>query len=131
MSARSAMVTSRRSAGLSGSPERPFDLAIDARKIIASPCDQIFGRLESVAERNCIDQFAGDDDVLRRDDVDAMGERVPAELRVEQRNDAADAGDAEPDRQVFGPVRHHQADGLALGELLRERPAGVAVGALD
>ena len=59
-----------------------------------------------------------------------MRERRPGQIGVEQRDDAADAGDAEPDRHEFGPVRHQQADGLALAEALRERPAGVAVGAL-
>ena len=41
------------------------------------------------------------------------------------------AGDAEPDRDIFRPVRHHQADGFALGELLVERPARIAAAALD
>ena len=52
------------------------------------------------------------------------------QVGVDQRRDAADAGDAEPDRHVFRPVRHQQADRLALGEILRQRPARVAVGAL-
>ncbi len=54
-----------------------------------------------------------------------------AQLRIDQRHDAADRGDAEPDRQIFRPVRHHQANRLALGEVLVERPARVAVAALD
>ena len=48
-----------------------------------------------------------------------MSETTPPTLR-----------DAEPDRHIFRPVRHHQADGLAFGEILIERPARVAVGAL-
>ena len=46
---------------------------------------------------------------------------------VEQRHDPADARDAEPDRQIFGPVRHQQADRVAFGDALRKRPSGVAV----
>ncbi len=42
----------------------------------------------------------------------------------------ADARYAEPDRHVFGAVRHQQANGLALGEAVCARPARIAVGAL-
>ena len=59
-----------------------------------------------------------------------MRERRPGEIGVEQRHYAAGARDAEPDRHVFGAVRHQQANGLALGEALAAGPAGVAVGAL-
>ena len=48
---------------------------------------------------------------------------APRRLVLMQRDDAADAGDAEPDRHVFGPVRHHQADDVALGEILRRAPS--------
>jgi hypothetical protein len=75
--------------------------------------------------------LGGDDDMLRRDDVDAMGERMPAQLGVDQRNDNARAGQAKPDRQIFGPVRHHQADGFVFGQSLIERPVRVAIGAFD
>src|SRR5437867_2919433 len=59
-------------------------------------------------------------------DVDAMCERGPGEIRVEQRNDAADARDAEPDGHVLRAVRHQEADGVALGELLLDRPPGIS-----
>ena len=71
----------------------------------------------------CVEKFRRDDDVLGRDDIDAMGERRPAQIGVEQRDDAADAGDAEPDRQVFGPVWHQQPDRVAFGEILRRAPS--------
>ena len=54
----------------------------------------------------------------------------PIRLVLSKRGNAADAGDAEPDRHEFRPVRHQQADGLALGELLVQRPARIAVRAL-
>src|SRR5262249_12593248 len=34
------------------------------------------------------------------------------------------------ERQKLRPVRHHEADGVALDEPLRQRPAGIAVRAL-
>jgi hypothetical protein len=76
-------------------------------------------------------QFRGDDDVRRRSEIDAMVERGAAKIGVDQRNDDADAGEPEPDGQIFGPVRHHQADDLALGEVLRQRPARKTAGARD
>ena len=74
--------------------------------------------------------LGGDDDVLRLDDIEAMGERSAAKIGVDQRDDGTHFGDAEPDRHVFGPVRHDEAHGFALAEVLRERPARIAVGAL-
>ena len=71
--------------------------------------------------------FGVDDDVPGRDHVDAVGERIARQVGVEQRDHAADSGDADPDRQELGPVGHQQADRVALGDALRERPAGVAV----
>ena len=132
-SARSAMVTPRRSR--SGQPLRriSFDVAIDTRKfMLRSPsCAQIFGRVERCAAADWIllEKFRSDDEVLGRDDIDAMGERVTAQIGVEQRDDAADGGDTEPDRHVFGPIWHQEPDRFALGEILRERPARIAIGA--
>ena len=98
----------------------------------ASPCSQILASLVIMRAGGLerLEQLRRHDDVPRMDDVDAMRERRPGQVGVEQRHHAADAGDAEPDRHEFRPVRHHQADGVALADALRERPAGVAVGAL-
>ena len=63
------------------------------------------------------------------DGVDAIGQRRPGQMGVEERNHAADARDADPDREEFRPARHHQADRVALAHVLRQRPARVAVGA--
>ena len=43
------------------------------------------------AVANAVGEFGGDDDVLRRDDVDAMGERRADQVGVDQRDHAADA----------------------------------------
>src|SRR5271170_4421069 len=58
-----------------------------------------------------------------------MRERMAAKLRVDQRDSDADAAKAEPDRHIFRPVWHHQANGIVFGETLMERPARKAVGA--
>ena len=55
-----------------------------------------------------------------------MREPGPGEIRVEQGHDAADARDSEPDGHVFGAVRHQETDGVALGELLADRPPGIS-----
>ena len=130
-SARSAMVTPRRSASVNRPPDN-FSMARSMRAKSSLPCDQIFGRLAMERKRGAdvIAELGGDDDVLRRDDIDAMGEGSAAKIGVDQRNDAAHLGDAEPDRQVFGPVRHDEAHRLALAELLRQRPARITVGAV-
>src|SRR3989441_1074744 len=75
------------------------------------------------------EELRGHDDVSGRDEIDGVRERGPRQIGVEQRNDAADAGDAEPDRHVLGPVRHEQADDVPLDEPPVERPARVSVGA--
>ena len=103
----------------------------DARR--RAPCTQTFGAVFSSGRMlsNCAHQLGRHDDVLRRHDVDAMRERLPDQVGVEQRGDAADAGDAEPDRHEFRPVRHQQADGVALCDSFAERPARIAVRALE
>ncbi len=58
-----------------------------------------------------------------------MGERCAAEVGVEERRHAAGPDDAEPDRGIFRPVGHHQADDIAFLDAVRHRPASVAVGA--
>ena len=61
--------------------------------------------------------------------VDAMRQRRARQIGVDQRHHAADAGDAQPDRQIFRPVGHQQRDHIALVDALRQRPARIAVGA--
>jgi hypothetical protein len=111
-----------------------LDRAIDALKATAAFAVQ--PNLRAAHElRGCALElhgaFGGDDQMFRRDDVDAMGERMPAQLGIDQRNDDARAGEAEPDRQIFRPVRHHQADCFALGQPLIERPMCETVSARD
>ena len=105
-----------------------FDLLIDALEAAAAmrpdlrcACD----RRRAVS----FGQFAGDDHVPRCDDIDAMRQRRTAQLRVEEGDHAADSGNAEPDCEIIRPVRHQEADGFALAEILLQRPARVTVGA--
>ena len=77
-----------------------------------------------------IDELGGDDDVPGRDDTDAMREGRTDQIGIEQRHHSTDASDTEPDRHVLRLVRHQQADRLALGETLLQRPAGIPVRAL-
>ena len=81
------------------------------------------GRLQRLA------QFRRNDHMAWRDQVEAMRQRRTAKLGVDQCHDTADAGDAEPDRQIIRLVRHQQTHGLGFAELLRERPTRVTVGA--
>ena len=76
-----------------------------------------------------VEQFGRDDDVLWAHHVDAIGERRPGEVRVDERDHAADARDPDPGGQEFRPPRHHQTDGVALAQMLCQRPARIAVGA--
>ena len=71
----------------------------------------------------------GGDDVLGRRLLDAMGKRFALQVGVDQRHNPADAGDAEPDRQIIRPVGHQQADRIAFLDALGQRPAGNPVGA--
>ena len=74
---------------------------------------------------SCIGELRGDDEVFRRSSLNAVRERLPGEVGVEQCDDSADAGDTQPDSQILGAVGHQQADHIALGHALCERPAGV------
>jgi hypothetical protein len=80
--------------------------------------------------RQHVGKLACDHDVLRLDDIDAMGERWSNQIEVDQGGDAARTGDAEPSCNVFRPVRHQEADRLALLQALLPRPTRIAVGAL-
>ena len=60
-------------------------------------------------------------------DVDAVRQRQPDQLGVDQRHDAADFGDAEPGCDVIRPARHQQAHGIAGLDPGRQRPARIAV----
>ena len=70
-----------------------------------------------------------DDDMARRGDGHAVRQRGVGQVGVEECHHAADTGDAEPHRQIVGRVRHQEADRLALGHPLFQRPAGPAAAA--
>ncbi len=59
-------------------------------------------------------QRSVDDGRLGADDGDAMGERGPGQIGVDQRRRHADAREAHPDRDIFRPVGHHQATASPL-----------------
>ena len=94
------------------------------------PNDGVGRKMRRCAAKG-LQQLPRDDDVPRRNGVDAMGERSAHEMGVEQRDDAAGAADAGPDRQVFGPVGHQQAHRVALAHPMHPGPAGIAVGAVQ
>ena len=106
------------------------DRAVDAREIgvgiAVQPDLGVAGEVRARARKR-IEQFRGDHDVLGADHIDAVRQCGPGQVGVEQRHHAADMRDADPDGQEFRAARHHQADGVALGHALRQRPAGVAV----
>ena len=113
-------------------PREPFDRAIDALVLIAvvamhPDLRRVFHARRCVAKLRGM--FGCDNRMLRHRDIDAVRERMAAKLCVDQRDGDADAAKAEPDRHVFRPVRHHQANGIAFGEALIEPPARKAVGA--
>jgi hypothetical protein len=108
------------------------DRAVDAREIAGARTmqpDAGVGGEVRLRARERRPQLDSHDDVPGLDDVDAVGERVAGEVGVEQRHYSSDSRHAEPDRHVFRPVRHQQADRVALADAVLERPARVAVGA--
>ena len=122
-SAGSARVTSRSSAIAPAArrkspPPHPRKIA-SCRQTMAAGSTSVQRGVSSCA----------DDDVPGAGHVQAMGQRRARQIGVDQRHHAADAGDAQPDRQIFGAIGHQQRDHVALGEALRQRPAGIAVGA--
>ncbi len=66
------------------------------------------------------------DDMPRRGDADAVRERLADQVGVDERDDRAHAGNPEPDRQIFRPIGHQQADHVAFADALRQRPARIA-----
>ena len=126
------MVSAQRSEFRQVVAREGVDLLVDPRIIRAALAVQpdfgVAGEVGACGLQR-FEHLGRDHDVQWLDDIDAVGERHPGEVGVEQRHHAADVGDAEPKRQEFRPVRHHQADGIALADALRQRPAGVTVGA--
>jgi hypothetical protein len=110
--------------------DRHGDVGQSGTAVAMRPHDGIARQMRRRTAKG-VEQIARDDDVPRRDGVDAMGERGSHEMSVEQRDDAAGATDPAPDRHVFGPVGHQQADRVALADSVHPGPAGVAIGAIQ
>jgi len=111
----------------------PLDVAIDAREVVVPGAvnPDRGSRAESAQRRReAVDQHARDDDMARRDELEAVGEGGADQMRVQQRDHAADARDAEPRGEVLRPIGHVERDGLADADAARERPARIAVRAL-
>ena len=114
-----------------------LDRAVDARKVCVAcarrysamhPDADLLGEARAHA-RDGGGKLGRRDDVLGCDDIDAMGEPRALEAGIEERHHAPDPRHPEPDRQILRPVRHHEADRIALGHSQFERPARIAVGA--
>ena len=71
----------------------------------------------------------GRDDMGGRGHGDAMTQRLALQVGVQQRHDSADGGDAQPDRQIVGAIGQEQANGIALADVLGQRPARYLVDA--
>ena len=111
-------------------PGEAVEIAIHAREIgicvAMKPNLGIAGDVRLRAGER-LEQFGGDDDVLWAHHIDAIGQRHPGEVGIDERNHAADPRDADPCGQKLRPARHHQTDRVALAKILRERPACIAV----
>ena len=129
-SARSESVVARRSPSSSGAPEKRRQREIDAARFVAAAVAPEVERQAGEGVGAGLGERRLDDRRARARDLDAMGERGAGEIDVEQRDDDADLGQAEPQREILGPGAHHQRDDVALGEPGGERPARIAIGAL-
>ena len=82
------MVSGGRSDAARSVAGQTVDLAIDAREVArrrrraARSCASPVMCARALSKRS--EQFRGHDDVLRLDDVDAMGERRPGQIGVER-----------------------------------------------
>ena len=73
------------------------------------------------------DQPRIDNRRLGLDHRDAMGERGAGQIGVDERRCDAGAREAEPDRQIFRTVGHHQGDDVAAPQAEIVSPAGIAM----
>jgi len=108
------------------------EIAIDAREVgiglAVKPDLGVAGNMRARTRQRLV-QLVGHDDVLGIHHIDAVGERHSREVGVDECNDAAGPRDADPGGQEFRSARHHQTDDVALVQILRQRPARIAVGA--
>src|SRR5579862_1445812 len=108
-----------------------FYVAINARKfnVVVSAVSPDLGPREKIPDRQLtlLEEFRCDNKVLRCDNINAMGERLPAKICIEERYDTPHRCNAKPNCHVFGPVWHQQRNRFTLCDILRERPASIAV----
>ena len=75
-------------------------------------------------------ELRSDDQMLRGDNINTVGERRTGQIGIQQGDDPTDAGDTEPYSKVFRSIGHQQADYLALTNALLKRPSRVLIDAL-
>src|SRR5581483_6479386 len=75
-----------------------------------------------------VGKFRGNDEMLRLDDINAVGERQAHQIGIEQRDYAAHLSNTCPYGQILGPVWHEQPYRLPLADSLRKGPSGISVG---
>jgi hypothetical protein len=56
-----------------------------------------------------------------------MGNRRRAKIGAEQRNDRAHLSEPEPDREILGPIAHHEGDSFTCGHPGAQRPTRILV----
>ena len=110
-----------------------FDFMVDAGEsriaFAVNPGSNIRGELRRDRFVR-IGECRADDDVLWFHDVDRMRQRVAGDVRIEERDDGADATYADPDRHIFGRIAHQQAYDVAGRQPLLQRPCGISAGPL-
>ena len=102
-----------------------------ANPALLCPCTrQVNSRGQPGADRRQPRRELGaDDDGLRCDDIDRVDQRVAGQIGIDEGNHGADARQAQPDRQVFGAVGHHQAHGIPALETLGKSPPRILMAA--
>ena len=113
---------------------KAIDRAVDARKSAgAAPCSQTFGVARADAARAAGEQRRASSaaTMMCFGSTTLMQWASDAPVRLVLSSATTPPTRVMPSQiaMIFRPVRHQQADGVALGEALRQRPARVAVGA--
>jgi hypothetical protein len=110
------------------------DFMIDPREAVVAPT--VHPALDDWGKprqnsREAVDKLGSDNDMLGRHNIDAVGQGVAGEIGADERNDAANARNPEPDRHVFWAIRHEQTDDITDGEALSQRPTRISIRSLQ
>ena len=129
-SARSASVVARRSPSSSGAPLNADSARSTRRAASSPPWRQTSSGSPAKASAQVSANGAATIAARAPATLTQWASAGAGEVDVEQRDDDADLGQAEPQGEILGPRAHHQRDDVALGEPGGERPARIAIGAL-